>query len=122
MEVVPSWVVQVPADRVLAVEGLDGPAVGGPHRRLMAEDPSLREFGTSGGSACGGRSGERQEEHKGRDEDGGGGKSPATPDMCGGGVHAATVGRRPNGSVTPGQWAANATPAWNYVGCAVTPS
>lgn len=35
-------------------------------------------------------------------------------------MHAATVGRASNGSVTHGQWAANAAPAWNYAGCGVT--
>src|SRR6187551_3922574 len=99
MEVVPvavSRVVQIPANRVLAIERLDRPPVGGANGSAVGDDTSLRELRPPPGcSRCRGR------ERKGGDENGGGYERPATPaDMCGGCMHATTVRWSPNRSVT----------------------
>ena len=83
------WVVQVSADRVLAIEGLDRPSVGGANLRAVGDDSSLGELRTRPR-----RSRSVGQEGEGGDEDGGGCERPATPaDVCGDGVHAVTVRR-----------------------------
>src|SRR6187455_65801 len=91
MEVVPvavSWVVQVRANRVLAMERPHRPCVRGPNRGTVGDDLSLGELCASDSLArsC------RNVGQEGKDEegDGGGYERPATPaDTCGDGVHAA---------------------------------
>ena len=65
MKVVSPWIVQVPADRVLTIEGLDRPSVRGAYRGPVADGSGLRQFGLCGLPAGGGRRVGREAEKEG---------------------------------------------------------